>query len=187
VGTRINERSQRLALERSRGIVKSVAADRGLTFTERVTPLDDVTRDATRRQDNLLRPDRRSRYRTRQARSRALAPGSHRKPPRQQRVDRGAPRDFTDIHAVITANVLSIDEAWAIWQQRNPRLDVEQAKAQVLKHLESIAARRPLDTLATKQRDTVGEARRWFREELTRDPARKRRGAGEDRGSELDL
>jgi hypothetical protein len=53
--------------------------------------------------------------------------------------------------------------------------------------LESIAARRPLDALAPEQRDAVGEARRWFREELTRDPERKRRGAGEDRGSELDL
>ncbi len=99
-----------------------------------------------------------------------------------------AHRAITDIHAVISANILSIDEAWAIWQLRNPRLDVEQAKAQVLKHLESIVARRPLDVLAPEQRDTVGEVRRWFREELARDPARKRRSAGgEDRGSELDL
>ena len=101
-------------------------------------------------------------------------------------VDRGAPRDFTDIHAVVTANILSVDEAWAIWQLRNPRLDVEQAKAQVLKHLESIAARRPLDTIAVEQRKTIGEARRWFREELTRDAARRPRSSGEDCGSELD-
>jgi len=74
-------------------------------------------------------------------------------------VDSGAPRDFMDIHAVITANILSIDRS-----MKNGDLTATQTAAQyrasqgaqVLKHLESIAARRPLDTLASEQRDAVG-------------------------------
>lgn len=184
--------SQRTALERLRDIVKTVAAERGLTFAERVTRSMtslEMQRDAKTvfsvqiadRDVELASP----------------VPGPWH-PVRIESlrdniaskltalVERGAPRDFTDIHAVIAANILSIDEAWALWQQRNPRLDLEQAKAQVLKHLESIAARRPLDALTPEQRETVGEARRWVREELTRDPARERQHGREDRGLEFD-
>jgi len=184
--------SQRLALERLREIVRSVAADRRLTFTERVTR--SMTSLEMQRNGKTIFSVQ---IADRDIELAKPVPGPWH-PVRIESlrdniaskitalVDRGAPRDFTDIRAVITANIVSIDETWAIWQQRNPRLDVEQAKAQVLKHLESIAARRPLETLAPEQRGAVGEARRWFREELTRDPARKSRGAGEERGSELD-
>ncbi len=184
--------SQRLALDRLRDIVKTVAGEHGYTFTERttrsMTSLEMQSEAKTIFSVQIA--DRDIELATPVAgpwhpvRIESLRDNIASK--LTALVNRGAPRDFTDIHAVVAAEIVSIDEAWGIWQERNPRVDAEQAKAQVLKHLESIAARRPLASLAPEQRAAVAEARRWVREELTRDPARERQHEVEDRSIDLD-
>jgi hypothetical protein len=83
-------------------------------------------------------------------------------------VGRGAPRDFQDVYALTRAGLVTIEEAWGIWEAKNPGLDVDAAKAQVLKRIESIELRRPIESVPTELRDTVAESRRWVREELAR-------------------
>ena len=62
-------------------------------------------------------------------------------------VARGAPRDFRDVYEVVQAGLLTISECWELWQARNPDTNIDRARAQVVKHLGSIAERRPLDQL----------------------------------------
>ena len=81
-------------------------------------------------------------------------------------VNRGAPRDFTDIRAVISAGLATVEEVWAVWQQKNPDLDQTSAKLQVLNHLESIELRRPLDRVPIEQRAETMAGRQWLREVL---------------------
>ncbi|HTV74982.1 MAG TPA: nucleotidyl transferase AbiEii/AbiGii toxin family protein [Candidatus Acidoferrales bacterium] len=84
----------------------------------------------------------------------------------QALVARGAPRDFQDIYAVTHAGIITVDEAWGLWELKNPTLDRDAAKLQVLKHLASIEMRRPLDDVALELRDGVEQARLWIRDEL---------------------
>ena len=35
-------------------------------------------------------------------------------------VNRGAPRDFLDIHAVVEADLLTPARCWELWQAKNP-------------------------------------------------------------------
>jgi hypothetical protein len=81
-------------------------------------------------------------------------------------VSRGAPRDFTDIRAVIISSLATVKEVWELWQQKNLGLDPSLSKLQVLNHLESIELRRPLDRLPVEQRAETAAARQWFREIL---------------------
>lgn len=84
-------------------------------------------------------------------------------------VSRGAPRDFQDIRTVVTSGIMSVDDAWSLWQTKNPGNDnLTEAKQQVLRRLSSIELRRPLTSLPEEERLSVAEARRWVHEELTR-------------------
>lgn len=81
-------------------------------------------------------------------------------------VTRGAPRDFQDVYAVTTKGLVTIDEAWAMWSTKNPTLDLDAAKAQVIKRMESIELRRPIETVPLELQDSVAESRRWVREDF---------------------
>jgi len=80
-------------------------------------------------------------------------------------VNRGAPRDFLDIHAVVTGGLLTSERCWQLWQAKNPDGAVDTAKRNLLLHLASIEARRPLDTIPDpSERDRARQVRDWFRE-----------------------
>jgi hypothetical protein len=81
-------------------------------------------------------------------------------------VGRGAPRDFLDIRAVVDHRLMSVEDVWTLWQQKNPDLDLRAAKAEVLRHLQSIELRRPIASLPPEQQLPVQQSRQWFRQEL---------------------
>jgi len=62
-------------------------------------------------------------------------------------VARGAPRELGDVSEVVQAGLVTISECWDLWEARNPDTNIDRARAQVVKHLGSIAERRPLDQL----------------------------------------
>jgi hypothetical protein len=79
-------------------------------------------------------------------------------------VQRGAPRDFTDIRELVLAGHLSVNECWDLWKRKNPDLDSVDARAEVGRHLHEIELRRPLDTLTDPaQREQARQTRAWFR------------------------
>lgn len=84
-------------------------------------------------------------------------------------VARGAPRDFRDVYQVVHAGLTTVKECWELWQAKNEGLEVNLAKAQVVKHLESIALRRPLAQLTDRERAAAQSLRRWVLEDLVND------------------
>jgi hypothetical protein len=84
-------------------------------------------------------------------------------------VARGAPRDFRDVYEVVQAGLATVPECWNLWQAKNPDAPIDRARAQVVKHLESIAERRPLDQLPKPERPAAEALRRWVRTVLTVD------------------
>jgi hypothetical protein len=81
-------------------------------------------------------------------------------------VARGAPRDFRDVYEVVKAQLATVSESWDLWQAKNPDTRLDRARAQVIKHLESIAERRPLDQLPEPERSAANDLRRWVRTDL---------------------
>ena len=81
-------------------------------------------------------------------------------------VERGAPRDFIDARAVVERKIATLDELWQLWQQKRPETELAQAKVRTRRHLEAIAARRPLESLAKNEQERAAELRRWVQEEL---------------------
>jgi hypothetical protein len=86
-------------------------------------------------------------------------------------VERGAPRDFRDIHALCQAGLITPQECWLLWQQRQQMAgsdsDAQRARLAIQTHLARIALHRPLDGIGDPiQRDEADRVRRWFQEEL---------------------
>jgi hypothetical protein len=81
-------------------------------------------------------------------------------------VARGAPRDFRDVYEVVQAGLATVTECWELWQAKNAGLQVDLAKAQVVKHLESITLRRPLEQLAEQDRAAAQTLRQWVLHDL---------------------
>jgi hypothetical protein len=81
-------------------------------------------------------------------------------------VNRGAPRDFIDIKALVDHHLATVADLWALWKAKNPDLDLVLARKQVGHHLASIEMRRPLETLPVLQQAPTQKARQWFRENL---------------------
>jgi hypothetical protein len=80
-------------------------------------------------------------------------------------VDRGAPRDFVDIHEIVSRDLISLEECWDLYLQKRQDADLEAAKQQVLEHLERIEARRPLDSISNPEERSHAElVRSWFYE-----------------------
>lgn len=81
-------------------------------------------------------------------------------------VARGAPRDFADIAEICRRGLATPADCWALWQLKNPRRPRLEALADVLRHLNGIELRRPLDRVPPADRDRAAAVRRFIREEL---------------------
>ena len=86
-------------------------------------------------------------------------------------VERGAPRDFRDIHSLCQAGLTTPHQCWDLWRRRQQLAgsDTDSARARlaVETHLARIAQHRPLVQIADPQRRAEAEeVRRWFLEEL---------------------
>lgn len=87
-------------------------------------------------------------------------------------VQRGAPRDFSDILEVVTRGIASAEQCWDWWFRKNPGVDVRQARAQVLRHLEALEQRRSIEMIeGPEERAAAQRAREWIRQILLRVPA----------------
>jgi hypothetical protein len=91
-------------------------------------------------------------------------------------VARGAPRDFRDVYEVVRRGIASVDDCWELWERKNPGLDVQLAKAQVVNHLEAIGMRRPLESLSPSARKAAESLREWVRRDLARAPGQSASG-----------
>ncbi|MBU0491229.1 MAG: hypothetical protein KKA73_19860 [Chloroflexi bacterium] len=86
-------------------------------------------------------------------------------------VERGAPRDFRDIHALCRASLTTPPECWDLWRRRQ-RLagsdtDSVRVRLAVETHLARIAQHRPLDQIADlQQRAQAEQVRGWFAQEF---------------------
>jgi len=79
-------------------------------------------------------------------------------------VNRGAPRDFTDIKAVVDAGLITPQRCLELWLVKNTGQSIESAKNSVALHLAGLEQRRPLDSIKDPvQRRSAEEVRTWFR------------------------
>ena len=82
-------------------------------------------------------------------------------------VERGAPRDFTDIMQVVTCGHATIGDCWVLWVRKNPGASEEAAKRKLLFHLCGLELRRPLAHIAdADERARAERTRLWFRAEF---------------------
>lgn len=82
-------------------------------------------------------------------------------------VERGAPRDFLDIFSLCHAELLTVNECWALWRKRQTLAgsdtDISRARLAIETHLERIAMHRPLNQIADiQEREHAGQLRDWF-------------------------
>ena len=83
-------------------------------------------------------------------------------------IERGAPRDLRDIHAVCQAGLLTPHDCWQLWRRRQTAAgsppDVERAKLAIQTHLARITQHRRLDRIADPTERQQAEAvRDWYR------------------------
>lgn len=82
-------------------------------------------------------------------------------------VDRGSPRDFTDIKQVVDAGLMTIEQCWDLWRRKNANAPREVARQNVMLHLARLEARRPLNSIADPhERANVTATRQWIRHQL---------------------
>ena len=86
-------------------------------------------------------------------------------------IERGAPRDFRDIHAVCEAGITTPVQCWTLWQRRQTmtgdNIDAERALLALETHLSRISRHRPLQGIAdTGQRQQAEKVRTWFKTEF---------------------
>jgi hypothetical protein len=86
-------------------------------------------------------------------------------------VERGAPRDFRDIHSLCMAGLCSAARCWQLWETRQKlaREDADGARARsaIVTHLSRLAMARPLDRITdTEQRENATRLRAWFEKEF---------------------
>ncbi len=85
-------------------------------------------------------------------------------------VERAAPRDFRDIHAICAAGLMTPDGCWKLYQAKHPAQDRRAAAAKILHALTRLELQRPLHTILTEpERQSAAEVRRWYREVLCRE------------------
>lgn len=79
-------------------------------------------------------------------------------------VQRGAPRDFVDVHQLVTAGLVTPEECWALWQRKNPDLKLDEARVEVARRLHELELRRPIETIGDLgERERASATRAWFR------------------------
>ena len=82
-------------------------------------------------------------------------------------VQRGAPRDFLDLHRLVTSGATTFDECWRIWDKKNEGQNREQARAAGPAHLTRLETRRPLETIEDlAQREEARTVRTWLHEQF---------------------
>lgn len=86
-------------------------------------------------------------------------------------VERGAPRDFRDIHALCQAGLITPRERWALWSRRQSAAsnDADPARARLAMetHLARIVQHRRLEQIADPdQRGEAERVRAWFGQEF---------------------
>jgi hypothetical protein len=86
-------------------------------------------------------------------------------------VERGAPRDFRDIHAVCQAQLTTPQQCWTLWRQRQQLAGSDaspkRAMLAVELHLSRIIQHRPLERIIDPlERATAERVRTWFLEEF---------------------
>ncbi len=89
-------------------------------------------------------------------------------------VERGAPRDFRDVHAVCQAGLADPEGLWSLWSRRQSAgggdPDRKRAELLVSKHLETIARLRPLESIADRaDRGRAEQLRTWIVREFLHD------------------
>lgn len=88
-------------------------------------------------------------------------------------VERGAPRDFRDIHALCQAGLASVETCWALWEKRQALAGSDTGRGRahlaVETHLMRVAQHRLLADIAdVEQRLCAEQVRTWFREVFLR-------------------
>jgi hypothetical protein len=88
-------------------------------------------------------------------------------------VNRGAPRDFRDVHAVCGRGLSTPASLWNLWAERRDAAgeekDPRRAALAVQTHLERIERVRPLESIGDDiQRGQARAVRDWIRKELLR-------------------
>lgn len=83
-------------------------------------------------------------------------------------VERGAPRDFRDIHAMCQAGLITPHRCWMLWRQRQQLegsdTDKRRATLALETHLERISQHRPIDEITNSgKRREAQSLREWFR------------------------
>jgi hypothetical protein len=86
-------------------------------------------------------------------------------------VERGAPRDFRDIYTLCQAGVMTAEQCWALWRQRQQLAgsdtDAARARLAIQTHLARIALHRPLKQIADPtERAAAEQVRTWFEKEF---------------------
>ena len=86
-------------------------------------------------------------------------------------VERGAPRDFRDIHALCHSGLMTPGECWGLWRLRQQRAgsdtDAHRARLALSTHLSRIAQHRPLKNIADSDDRAEAESlRTWFTTEF---------------------
>jgi predicted nucleotidyltransferase component of viral defense system len=86
-------------------------------------------------------------------------------------VERGAPRDFRDIHSLCEAGLCNAARCWQLWEtrQRLARQDADGARARsaIVTHLSRLAVARPLNRITdAEQREKAARLRAWFEKEF---------------------
>lgn len=86
-------------------------------------------------------------------------------------VERGAPRDFRDIHALCQSGLMTAADCWNLWRLRQQRsgsdVDPHRARLALSTHLSRIALHRPLESISEPdQRAEAKALRAWFATEL---------------------
>jgi predicted nucleotidyltransferase component of viral defense system len=169
---------QRLVLECLRSIAHEIAGRHGLTVKERVSSTSDVASIEFQRDGRAIFSFQIA------ARAIELTPPLTDKSPwspipietleeniaskMNALVSRGAPRDFQDIRRLVEEHIIAIDDAWSLWQAKNPgNDDLAEAKQQVMRRMHAIELRRPLESIPADERAAAAKARCWVYQELT--------------------
>jgi hypothetical protein len=80
-------------------------------------------------------------------------------------VERGAPRDLRDVYELCTRHLLSIEECWQLWADKNPGGDPLEGRRKVLFHVERLELQRPLGKIESpEERANASALRSWFKE-----------------------
>jgi hypothetical protein len=86
-------------------------------------------------------------------------------------IERGAPRDFRDIYALCHEAVVTPEECWRLWRQRQTLAgsdsSLSRAELAIQTHLARIERHRPLELIdESAARQTAEQLRTWFKTEF---------------------